>query len=109
MMTTSLRTSGLLSAILIISLTGAAAEDRASTRARAAGGSISPFLGKWQLDKKKTHLTGGPEDLQCEIKQDGGGIVVKSKYQEPHNSVYPLLWVGVMTYELPLSIDGTEK
>src|SRR3954468_6557122 len=96
MMTTSLRTSGLLSAILIIGLTGAAAEDKASTRARAAGGNVSPFLGKWNLDKKKTQTKGGPEDLQCEIKQDGSGIVVKSKYQEPQNAVYPLLWVGVM-------------
>ena len=25
------------------------------------------------------------------------------------DAVYPLLWVGIMTYELPLSTDGSEK
>jgi hypothetical protein len=70
----------------------------------------SPFIGKWELDKKKTQATGAPEDLNFEIKQNGNnGIIVASKYREPRNSVYPLMWVGIMTYELPLSTDGSPK
>lgn len=52
---------------------------------------------------------GGPEDLQVELKQEGSKLIVKSKYQEPKSAVYPLLWVGIMTYELELTTDGTEK
>jgi hypothetical protein len=74
-----------------------------------AGNTSNPFLGKWEIDKKKTQATGFPEDLQMEIKQDGNGLLVKSKYREPKSAVYPLLWIGVMTYELPLSLDGSEK
>lgn len=36
-------------------------------------------------------------------------MVIKSKYQEPKNAIYPLLWVGIMTYELELTTDGSEK
>jgi hypothetical protein len=67
------------------------------------------FNGKWELDKKAQQGVGGPEDLQCEIKQDGSKVTIKSKYQEPKNAIYPLLWVGIMTYELELPTDGTEK
>jgi hypothetical protein len=67
------------------------------------------FGGKWVLDKKKTQAVGAPEDLQIEMKQDGANLKVKSKYREPKSSVYPLLWVGIMTYELDLTTDGTEK
>lgn len=75
-----------------------------------AGTATDPFLGKWQIDKKKTQATGVPDDLQVEIKQAGHhGLLVKSKYQEPKNATYPLLWVGIMTYEMPLSTDGSEK
>jgi hypothetical protein len=70
----------------------------------------SPFIGKWELDKNKTQATGAPEDFSFEIKQNGNsGIIVASKYREPRNSVYPLMWVGIMTYELPLSTDGSLK
>jgi hypothetical protein len=76
----------------------------------ASAGPIGAFEGKWKLDKKKTQAKGGPEDLECEIKAEGSsGILIKSKYREPKNSIYPLMWVGVMTYELPLSADGSEK
>ncbi|MBC7928762.1 MAG: hypothetical protein H7039_24215 [Bryobacteraceae bacterium] len=69
-----------------------------------------PFVGKWQLDKKKTQAKGAPEELQFEIKPKGdNSVIIKSKYSEPKSNMYPLLWVGVMTYELPLSIDGSEK
>jgi hypothetical protein len=66
------------------------------------------FEGKWVLDKNKTQATGGPEDLQLEMKQDGSKMVIKSKYREPKTNVYPLLWVGIMTYELELPTDGAE-
>src|SRR5947199_7478328 len=80
------------------------------TMVSAAVSGLNPFLGKWQLDKKKTHATGCPDDFQVEIRKDGdSGVVIKSQYKEPKNAVYPLLWVGIMTYNLPLSLDGTEK
>jgi hypothetical protein len=81
----------------------------ALTLAPALFGASTGFDGKWVLDKKKTHATGAPEDLQIEMKQDGPKLVIKSKYQEPKNAIYPLLWVGIMTYELELTTDGTEK
>ena len=75
-----------------------------------ADGPLGTFEGKWKLDKKKTQATGAPEDLEFEIKKDGAsGIVIKSKYREPKSAIYPLMWVGIMTYELPLSSDGSEK
>ena len=72
-------------------------------------GKAAAFEGKWELDKKKTQSTAAPENFQVEIKEKGDGIQIKSKYREPKSSVYPLLWVGVMTYELDLSADGSEK
>lgn len=75
-----------------------------------ADGPLGAFEGKWKLDKKKTQAQGAPEDLEVEIKPDGSnGVVIKSKYREPKSNMYPLMWVGVMTYELPLSSDGSEK
>ena len=75
-----------------------------------AQSSIGPFEGKWKLDKNKTQAVGAPQDLECEIKADGAnGLVIKSKYREPKNAMYPLMWVGIMTYELELTTDGTEK
>lgn len=71
--------------------------------------SLSPFEGKWKVDKSKSKVTGAPEDLETEIKSQGSeSFVVKSKYREPKTAVYPLMWVGIMTYELPLTI-GSEK
>jgi len=76
----------------------------------AAVSGPNPFLGKWELDKHKTHATGFPDDFKVEIKKDGdSGVVIKSQYKEPKSAVYPLLWVGIMTYDLPLSTDGSEK
>jgi hypothetical protein len=68
------------------------------------------FNGKWAMDKGQSPgAAAAPEDFQQEIKQDGSSIVIKSKYREPKTGIYPLLWVGVMTYELQLSADGSEK
>lgn len=66
------------------------------------------FEGKWTLDKKKTQANGAPEDLQIEMKQDGTKLTINSKYREPKNAIYPLLWVGIMTYELGLTTDGAD-
>jgi hypothetical protein len=75
----------------------------------AAAGSIAPFEGKWKLDKKKTQAIGAPEHYEFQIKPEGDGVKVISKYEEPKNAIYPLMWVGLMTYEFPLSVDGSEK
>lgn len=75
----------------------------------AAFGADTGFEGKWELDKKKTKATGAPVNLEMEIEQDGPKVLIKSKYQEPKSAVYPLLWVGIMTYELELTTDGSEK
>ena len=77
--------------------------------AAASSSPAAPFEGKWDIDKKKTQAKGFPEDLRCEIRNDPAGLMIRSQYREPKNAIYPLLWVGIMTYELPLSIDGTEK
>jgi hypothetical protein len=92
----------MLSRRLIVStlLAGAFALNAATTTADS-------FAGKWQLDKKKTQATGAPDDLQLEMKQDGDGWIIKSKYREPKTAMYPLLWVGIMTYELPLKPTET--
>jgi hypothetical protein len=74
----------------------------------AFAGPGTAFEGKWEIDKKKSQATGAPEDLKLEIKEDGSKLKVKSKYREPKNSIYPLLWVGVMTYDLELATDGSE-
>lgn len=70
---------------------------------------VSAFTGKWELDKKRTEAAGAPEDLKLEIDQKGDSVIIKSKYREPKSAIYPLLWVGIMTYELELSTDGSEK
>ena len=74
----------------------------------AYAGTAYPFLGKWELDKKKTQAVGAPDDLKLEIKEDGPKLKIQSKYREPKSNVYPLLWVGIMTYDLELGTDGSE-
>ena len=68
------------------------------------------FEGKWVLDNGRSAAmaAGGPEDLQTEIKQKGSNIVISSRYKEPQNGVYPIAWVGIMSYELKLAADGSE-
>jgi hypothetical protein len=74
----------------------------------AIAGTASSFTGKWELDKKKTQAVGAPEDFRLEIKEEGAKLKFQSKYREPKTNVYPLLWVGVMTYDLELGADGSE-
>src|SRR4051794_21042032 len=75
----------------------------------AGAADSSSFAGKWQMDKKETTAVGAPEELEQDIDLDGPKMVIRSKYTEPKNAIYPLMWVGIMTYELPLSTDGTER
>ena len=72
-------------------------------------GNAAAFEGKWELDKKKTQSAAAPENLQVEIREKGEGLQLKSRYREPKSSMYPLLWIGIMTYELDLAADGSEK
>lgn len=75
----------------------------------AIAADTSAFTGSWELDKKKTKAVGAPEELRQDLSVKGSDLLIKSKYKEPKNAMYPLMWVGIMTYELPLSLDGTEK
>lgn len=67
------------------------------------------FEGKWVLDKKKSpEAAQAPQDLVQQIKMDGPNMIIKSKFAQPRNGIYPMLWVGIMTEELRLSTDGSE-
>ena len=68
------------------------------------------FEGKWVLDKKKSSDAPpqAPQDLVQQIKMDGNNMIIKSKFAQPKNGIYPMLWVGIMTEELRLTTDGTE-
>lgn len=74
----------------------------------AYAGPAAAFQGKWELDKKEK-VAGAPEDLRLEIQEDGSKVLFKSQYREPKNSMYPLLWIGVMIHSLELSSDGAQK
>ncbi len=67
------------------------------------------FEGKWVLDKKKSpEAAQAPQDLVQQIKMSGSDMIIKSKFAQPRNGIYPMLWVGIMTEELHLTTDGTE-
>lgn len=66
------------------------------------------FEGKWIMDKKSPSATTAPGHLIEEIKLDGNTLVIKSKYDQPKDGVYPLAWLGVMTEKLELGTDGNE-
>jgi len=74
-----------------------------------AGTPAQGFEGKWVLDKKKTgDVPQVPQDLVQQIKMDGNSMIIKSKFAQPKNGIYPILWVGIMTEELRLTTDGSE-
>lgn len=71
--------------------------------------SISSFAGKWVLDKKKSPESANvPDHLIQEIKPDGNHLIVKSRYDQPANGMYPIFWIGIMVDELELGTDGSE-
>jgi hypothetical protein len=76
----------------------------------AAGATPGPqsFEGRWVLDKKNSGASGAPQDLTQQIKLEGSQMVIRSKFAQPKNGIYPILWVGLMTEELRLTTDGSE-
>ncbi len=77
----------------------------------ASAGNVSPqsFEGKWVLDKKKSpKIETAPQDLVEQIRIDGSKMIIRSKFSQPKNGIYPMLWVGIMTEELRLTTDGSE-
>ena len=76
-----------------------------------AAGASKPqgFEGKWVLDKKKSpEAAQAPQELVQQIKLGGSNMIIKSKFAQPRNGIYPMLWVGIMTEELHLNTDGSE-
>ncbi len=67
------------------------------------------FSGRWVLDKGSQLPSGGPGNLQTRIKQDNSGLTIESTFREPDNGIVPLVYLGVMTTKLRLSLDGTQQ
>ena len=67
------------------------------------------FSGRWVLDKGSQLPAGGPGNLQTRIKQDGSGLTIESTFREPDNGIVPLVYLGVMTTKLRLSLDGSQQ
>ncbi|HEV2688488.1 MAG TPA: hypothetical protein VGV35_08030 [Bryobacteraceae bacterium] len=64
------------------------------------------FSGKWVLDKNGDPSPNAPVGLVSKIKQDGSKVTIESTFKEPANGLVPLLYLGVMTTNLRLSLDG---
>lgn len=73
-----------------------------------AGSKDDGFSGKWVLDKAQ-QTPDAPGNLECRIKQDGGGINIESTFKEPDNGIVPLLYLGVMTTRMHLAADGSTQ
>jgi hypothetical protein len=67
------------------------------------------FSGKWVLDKHSPRPGDAPNNLETKIKQDGGGWIVESTFQEPQNGVVPLVYLGVMAEKVRLNTDGQDQ
>jgi hypothetical protein len=67
------------------------------------------FSGKWVLDNHSPRPGDAPNRLETKIKQDSSGVTIESSFKEPANAVVPLLYLGVMTNKLHLTIDGQEQ
>jgi hypothetical protein len=67
------------------------------------------FSGRWVLDKGSQLPAGGPGNLQTRIKQDNSGLTIESTFKEPDNGIVPLVYLGVMTTKLRLSLDGNTQ
>ena len=67
------------------------------------------FSGKWVLDRGAQLPAGGPGNLQTRIKQDNSGLTIESTFREPDNGIVPLVYLGVMTTKLRLSLDGSQQ
>lgn len=70
---------------------------------------LQSIEGKWVMDNKNgKSAADAPGHLAEEIKVDGNTLVIKSKYDQPQNGIYPLAWLGIMTEKLELGTDGQE-
>src|SRR5689334_15191917 len=70
---------------------------------------VQSIEGKWVMDNKNGKSAAeAPGHLAEEIKVDGNTLVIKSKYDQPQNGVYPLAWLGIMTEKLELGMGGEE-
>jgi hypothetical protein len=67
------------------------------------------FSGKWVLDHHSPRPGDAPNKLETQIKQDGSGITIESKFQEPESNVVPLLYLGLMTSKLHLDAGGQQQ
>ena len=47
--------------------------------------------------------------MEMKIKQDGSGMTIESTFKEPDNGIVPLLYLGVMTTKMHLSVDGSTQ
>src|SRR6185369_6110971 len=97
MMTTTKRSALIFSGIVALTLIA------------SAGSTAHSFEGRWVLDKKSPGAAGAPQDLTQQIKMEGSQMVIRSKFAQPKNGLYPILWVGLMTEELRLTTDGSES
>jgi hypothetical protein len=69
----------------------------------------SGFEGKWVLNSKRSpNLQNAPGHLTEQFKNEGGKLVVRSRYDQPMDGIYPIFWVGIMTEEFILNTDGSE-
>src|SRR5258708_14585407 len=74
------------------------------------GSNNSGFTGKWILDDKGSGMTSEtPVGLVQDIKSNGNGYTIESRFKEPKSGVVPLLYLGIMTTRLELAGDGSEK
>jgi len=71
-----------------------------------AGAKDEGFSGKWVLDRNQD-APEAPKNLETRIKQDGSGLTMESTFREPDNGIVPLLYLGIMTSRVHVSLDGT--
>jgi len=74
-----------------------------------AKANLDSFSGKWVLDKHSPRPGDAPNSLETRIKQDSSGVTIESSFKEPDNAVVPLLYLGVMSNKLRLTMDGQEQ
>jgi hypothetical protein len=75
----------------------------------AAAGDRGGFEGKWVLEQDSSGDETVPVNLVQNVRQKGGDIEVQTTFAEPAGGIVPLLYVGIMTSDLLLSADGSER
>ncbi|HEV8039221.1 MAG TPA: hypothetical protein VGP62_10195 [Bryobacteraceae bacterium] len=93
-----MRTLGLLSLAFLI----------ASISTVRASAKDEGFSGRWVLDKSQPSPN-APDNLEIRIKQDGSGVSMECTFKEPENGIVPLLYLGIMTSKMHLSLDGNAQ